>query len=208
MEGSNELNAAHWKIKSRFAKIEIIHRKCFLIATWIVLGGVYGKNGARLVEHKVATYLVGTIGQAIWVRRACAAQKKRSGINGAARNNHNITLKLSGFAASNLCLHRGDLTTIWPSDQPHDMRVGDQRDIVLVMNRAHAIHVGVGLGVHHAWISVAGVAANALAVHHVLLINIQTNRNRKWMVPKLGHAVEQFLNARLIADRWEWIFRF
>ena len=117
-------------------------------------------------------------------------------------------MKLRGFAAGNLGLHRGDLTAIGPSDQLGHMRVGDQRDIVLMMNRAHAIHIGVGLGVHHARIAVAGVAANALAVLHVLLVNVQTNRNRKWMVTKLGHAVEQFLNARLIADRRKWIFRF
>ena len=153
------------------------------------------------MEHEVASHLVGTVGHALRVRGTGASQQQRRRVDGAARHDHHIAAEKLRFAAGDLRLHLLDLPPIRAWDQPQHVRLRDQRHVRLAMDRSHAVHVGIGLGIHHARIAVAGVAADARTVDHVLLVQLQADGNREGVVAQLAHAVEQFLDARLVADR-------
>ena len=63
-----------------------------------------------------------------------------------------------------------------------------------------ADHLRVRLGVHQAWMTVAGGAADATARARVLLVQHHCDRQVEGVVPQFRQIVAEFLQAWLVAD--------
>ena len=76
-----------------------------------------------------------------------------------------------------------------------------QRDVGVLQRWRHRNHLGVGLGVHQAGESVAGVAADAAAVHAVGLVEQNGAGCERRCVAGAPQAVGDLLHARFVRDR-------
>jgi hypothetical protein len=153
-----------------------------------------------LVEHEVAADLIGTVGEAMGMLLVRTPQEKGGGVDRTAGNNHLVTENLLDSSVRILVLDVVDGASIGRSEESEDMGSRDESDVLKMMNRTDAVHVGVGLGVGEAGVAVAGVAADAGAVLGMLFVEFETDGNRERMVAVLFQSIEEFLDPRLIAD--------
>ena len=87
------------------------------------------------------------------------------------------------------------------------MGLRHQGDIGRRQGRAHADDLGVRFGVHQAGKAIARVAPDADAAMAVLLVEEDTGWGRGGVIASLLQVVVQFLDTRLMRDRWEQIGR-
>ena len=148
------------KSKSSVAEVEVVEPERLLEDRRVLLLG-QRQHGLAVVEHVVAPDLVGAVGQAVGVARRwptpaaawrCSPRRRTtttmSAVNVSRAPSWSTTTPVTARA-------RG------VGLQPHASASVEQRDVGVLERRAHAEHLGVGLGVHEAREAVAVVAAHA-----------------------------------------------
>ena len=95
-----------------------------------------------------------------------------------------------------------DITTGGAGLQLHYLSIRNEFHIGIFQCGIDTDHLSVRLGIDQAWVSIARRAANAWALAPVLLVEHDAERNVERLVSKLLQLIVQFLNARLVADRW------
>ncbi len=107
-----------------------------------------------------------------------------------------------GWAPFPLALHHdlGDGAPRGVGAQLHGRGAGEQRDVGVLQRRPHAEHLGVGLGVHEAGEAVAGRAAHAGAVGHVVLAQHHPARGVEGVQAGRGEVLGELCDARLVRD--------
>ena len=137
------------------------------------------------MEHEVAADLIGTICETVGMLLVRTPQEKGGGVDRAAGNNHLVTGNLLDYPVRILVLNVVDGASVGRSEESEDMGSRDESDVLKMMNRTDAVHVGIGLGVREAGVAVAGVAADACAVLWMLFVELETDGNRERMVAVL-----------------------
>src|SRR5207249_7047025 len=100
-----------------------------------------------------------------------------------------------------LDVHGGDLAGRRARLEAADEGVRHQGDVRVLERRVDADHLRVGLRLDETREAVTGVAPDAAALPRVLLVEHEADRNRERPVPLGDEAVEDRLDARLVADR-------
>lgn len=152
----------------------------------------------RVVRHVFAADLVGAVGQAAWVLVAGRHQQQPCRVGRAAGDDHDV----GGVGLTLTVVIDEDTTRHRAPDgvglQLLHLRAGAQRDVGVLQCRRHGDDLGIGLGVHEAGKTVAGVAADAAAVHGVGLVEQDGARCVGGPAASAFQAVGDLLHTRLV----------
>jgi len=145
------------------AEVEVVGAPGLGVAVVIVDGGE-GEKGVGLVLHEVPAYLIGAVGEAGGVLVVCGLEKDDGGVYGTcAEGNDGCFVGGGRGVVGVLNFYGGDGGSARVREQAEDAGVGHQCDVGEVHDLADAVDVGVGFRVDEAGVSVAGIAADALA---------------------------------------------
>ena len=160
------------------------------------------RDHARVdVGHVVAADDVGGVREPVRVAVVRRAQQQRRRVRRAARRRRRRRRCRSPRAPRRSTTTRVTRAPGRVGLQPLDLRVGDERDVVVLERRPHAAHVRVGLAVGQAREAVEAVAAHAAARLRVGLVEVDADRQVERLVAGRREVVVELLDARLVRDR-------
>ena len=179
-------------------EVEVVQPEGLLIDGRVLLARER-EHGLAVVEHEVAPHLVGAVREPVGVGVVRRLEQELRRVRRAAGDDDEpagegllLTVALDDDA--------GDLRAGRVRLQLHHARVDEQRDVRVLERRAHADHLGVGLGVEDAGEAVAVGAAHAGAVRRVRLVEQDPARRVERPVAGFGQVVRELLDAGLVRD--------
>src|SRR5262245_10933646 len=156
------------------------------------------------VTHVVAADDARAVRQPLRVAAARRSQEQRGGVDGAA-GDHDDTARVRLLRAVPLHVHRRDFAAAGTGLEARDIGARDQGDVRVLEGGIDADHLRVGLGVDEAREAVTGVAADALAPPGIAVVAHDADGQRERLVPDPRQVVDELLDPRLVAERWEAI---
>ena len=179
-------------------EVEVVQRERLLEDRRVLLARER-EHGHAVVEHVVAPDLVRAVREAVRVLVARRLQQQLCRVRRSARDDDDVGREALGTPVT-LDLHLGDSAACGVRRQLDHLRVGQQRDVLVLERRPHPEHLCVRLGVDETREPVARRAADARAVGHVRLVQPDPAGGVEGLVPRGRQLVRQLLDPRLVRD--------
>ena len=181
------------------AEVVVVHAEGLLEHRG-VRHGREGGEGRVVVEHEVAADDARAVAEPVGVSGAGRAQQQRRRVDGAGREHHHVG-RVPLLLAVALDHDLGHVAAVPGGlDAAHE-RAGAQRHVRVAQRGLDAHHVGVGLRPDEAREAVARVAADAVAVLRVVLVDHDAERQVERVETRPLEVRGQLLDPGLVAHR-------